>query len=289
MGATRPRVLLVEPDRDLRRLDAEILGEAGYAVEVLAAGVEPIAEAARLRPDVVVFALGARPPDGPDVADRFRADPTTRDIPLVVVATSEERAAEAQAAPNVPDTVVAPYDIAALEAAVAFALRHPPPHAAVPAANGEVEPATLLAVDALDAQARHLVIRTLRALQQTDAYNGKFPHLTRLLVDDLGTMLGAILEGLRRQSPPAEVFALPGLREYIANHVTLRRQQGLGPAAAIREYQLLRGEVEAFLPSLVGQHGFDRAAAYEVARRFGAYVDELIRIIVTEYQTSPGN
>src|SRR5579883_3140231 len=158
MAIRKSCILLVEPNPDLHELEEQVLTDAGYQVEPTPAGADPVMVAEQTHPDLIVMGLPYKHPEEWQVIDRLQAAPETRKIPLVVITTSEREAAAAQAAPTARYTVVAPYDISALETAAREALQSPPPAAVLPPAKSPVSPAVSFATDTLSQQARHLVL-----------------------------------------------------------------------------------------------------------------------------------
>jgi two-component system cell cycle response regulator DivK len=79
------RVLVVEDTEDNRRILRDLLGSAGYDVVEASDGAEGLSAVARLRPDLVVLDIQLPVIDGYEVARRLKADPKTRDIPIVAV------------------------------------------------------------------------------------------------------------------------------------------------------------------------------------------------------------
>ncbi len=284
MAIRKSCILLVEPNPDLHELEEQVLTDAGYQVEPTPAGADPVMVAEQTHPDLIVMGLPYKHPEEWQVIDRLQAAPETRKIPLVVITTSEREAAAAQAAPTARYTVVAPYDISALETAAREALQSPPPAAVLPPAKSPVSPAVSFATDTLSQQARHLVLEAIRQLQQREPYKTRFPELSKGLVDDLGIMMGAIIDGLRRYLPPEEVFAVPVIRQAIERHVKLRVSQGLQPAAVVQEYQALQRTSDQAIVGLINQRDFTAIDALVLIQRIRPYVDELIRQVLVEFQ-----
>lgn len=287
MAANQAVILLIEHDPDLRELEDLVLTGAGYRVVAIPAGADPVAFAARTKPQAAVVGIRLREPSDWDIVDRLLTDPATSGIPLVVTSTAERMAVEAQAAPNVRQTVVAPYDIDALERAVAVAIGHPPAAAILPRAVATVPGSFVVAADALNRHARIIVLSTLRELQQIDEYRAHFPELTHGLIDNLATILGAIVEGLRRGLSPGEVFSVPEILRAINEHDRLRHDQGIPVELVLREDQTLRTVTLRHLRDAIGRPGFDALAAIDVSHRILAYFDELVRIVVSDYCTAP--
>ena len=127
MARTRaPRVLVVDDDRTICELLAEVLGDEGYRVSVAEDGADALAAAAADPPDLVLTDLLMPVKDGVTLRRRLLADPRTRAVPVVVVTALPAAAAAAHLAACPPDSVVhKPYDLAGILRAVADLL--PPP------------------------------------------------------------------------------------------------------------------------------------------------------------------
>ena len=70
---TKPTVLVLEDDPDLRRLLRDGLDEEGFTVEVAASGAEALNLAVRHAPDALVVDIGLPDADGRDVCQALRA------------------------------------------------------------------------------------------------------------------------------------------------------------------------------------------------------------------------
>lgn len=289
MPGNQRTVLLIEHDPDLRELADLVLTSAGYRVISVPNGTDPVAFAARTKPKAAIVGIRPREPADWDIVDRLLTDPATSGIPLVIMSTAERLVVEAQAAPNVRQTVVAPYDINALEAAVASAIGNPPAAAILPPRTQPVPSTFVAAADALNRRARLIVLATVRELLQTDEFRARFPELTHGLIDNLAIILGAIVEGLRRGLTPDQVFTVPEILKAIRDHDQLRHQQGIPVEMVIREGQLLRSQVHCWLRDEIGQPGLDALAIYDVSFRIAAYFDQLLRIVVVDYCTDQGH
>jgi two-component system, cell cycle response regulator DivK len=76
-------ILLVEDTQDNRAIAELILREAGHTVLSVADGESGMASAAVLRPDLILMDLALPFVDGWEATRRLKADPATRDIPVV--------------------------------------------------------------------------------------------------------------------------------------------------------------------------------------------------------------
>ena len=78
-------MLLVEDDRDGRRLYAEWLTQAGFTVYQAHNGLQALERAFEAVPDVVVTDLNIPGIDGYELTRRLKQDPRTRAVPVLAV------------------------------------------------------------------------------------------------------------------------------------------------------------------------------------------------------------
>lgn len=278
-------VLLVETDADLRDLNCLVLSEGGYKVDVLPPHVGLVDYVKKTRPDVIVIGMVTEKKPDWKPLELLQANAQTREIPVVVITTSESNAAEAQATPIVRNPIVAPYDIGALEKAVASALGHPPPAAVLPSARGIPSPFVAKVTDVLSQNAQGIILRTVRHIQRVEPYRSRFSELSRGLIDDLGILFGAIIDGYRRDLSPEEVFAVPTIRQAIDQHIQLRERQGVQIGSVIHEYQILEDELAQFLLEYANrQSDVSFRHVFEVSNGIQRYMNALIRIIAGAYR-----
>jgi len=96
-------ILFVEDTSEQRELVAMFLDMHGYRVEVANDGIEGLAQARKLRPDLILLDLGMPKLDGFQMMEKMRVDEALKDIPVVVIsawtaASHKERARAAGAA-----------------------------------------------------------------------------------------------------------------------------------------------------------------------------------------------
>lgn len=84
-SSNRPLVLLVEDDREGRRLYADWLAQAGFRVEQAHNGLQALERAFDLLPAVVVTDLHIPGIDGYELTRRLKADLRTSGIPILAV------------------------------------------------------------------------------------------------------------------------------------------------------------------------------------------------------------
>jgi CheY-like chemotaxis protein len=80
-----PTILFVEDTTEQRDLVAMFLEMNGYHVEVANNGIEGLAQARKLRPDVILLDLGMPKMDGYQMMEELCADDMLKDIPVVVI------------------------------------------------------------------------------------------------------------------------------------------------------------------------------------------------------------
>ena len=96
--APRPaRILVVDDERDNRELLEIILTHEGFVVETAADGPAALAAVAREAPDLVLLDVMMPGMTGYQVAERLKADPATRGVPLVMVSALYDRDSRALA------------------------------------------------------------------------------------------------------------------------------------------------------------------------------------------------
>lgn len=85
MSRPSPLVMVVDDFRDGRELVAEILVDAGLRTTEAADGLEALAKAATLLPDLILLDLTLPGVDGWELTRRLKADPATRRIPIIAL------------------------------------------------------------------------------------------------------------------------------------------------------------------------------------------------------------
>ena len=93
-GMERRTVLVIDDDARDRRLIADTLEPEGYSVLSAESGEEGIELVRRDRPSVVLLDLLMPGLDGFAVVERLRADPSTADVPIVVLTAKDLRRAD---------------------------------------------------------------------------------------------------------------------------------------------------------------------------------------------------
>jgi signal transduction histidine kinase/CheY-like chemotaxis protein len=86
-----PRILVVDDEANIRELLTQELTDAGYQVSTAANGREAIAAVRHERPDLVVLDVMMPEMNGFDVAAVMKNDPSTLDIPIVILSIVQDR------------------------------------------------------------------------------------------------------------------------------------------------------------------------------------------------------
>jgi PAS domain S-box-containing protein len=85
-----PRILVIEDEPDIASLIEHNLAQVGYTVKTVGTGKAAIDLIRRERPDLVTLDLYLPDIDGQEVLDAIKADPTTADVPVIVVSVMPE-------------------------------------------------------------------------------------------------------------------------------------------------------------------------------------------------------
>ncbi len=88
----RKRIFIVEDEEEIRELVRYNLTKEGFVVLGTDSGEEALRKIPRERPDLVVLDLMLPGVDGLEVCRALKSDPTTRDIPVVVLTAKGEEA-----------------------------------------------------------------------------------------------------------------------------------------------------------------------------------------------------
>jgi two-component system phosphate regulon response regulator PhoB len=89
---TRPTILIVEDEPDIRELLEYTFGREGYEVSVAGDGLVGLSETRRQVPDLLLLDLMLPGLDGLEVCRRLKQDPCTRAVPIVMVTAKGDEA-----------------------------------------------------------------------------------------------------------------------------------------------------------------------------------------------------
>jgi CheY-like chemotaxis protein len=92
------RILVVEDQDSIRRMIEVLIQARGYEVTAVASGAKAIDFAVTQPPDLVLLDLMLPGQfDGFEVCRRLKSDPTTRDIPVIIVSALDDPESRAKA------------------------------------------------------------------------------------------------------------------------------------------------------------------------------------------------
>ena len=87
------RILIVDDERQNRRLLEIMLGPEGFELLTAASGEEALALVARQNPDLILLDIMMPGMDGYRVVCEIKGDPATRNIPIIIVSALDDRLA----------------------------------------------------------------------------------------------------------------------------------------------------------------------------------------------------
>lgn len=122
MSASRPQVLVVDDDAQIRRFLRTVLTAHGFWVEDAATGTQALRATAGVRPDLIILDLGLPDMDGKEVISRVREWSQTPILILSVREREEEKIAALDAGAD--DYVTKPFSAGELLARMRVAIRH---------------------------------------------------------------------------------------------------------------------------------------------------------------------
>lgn len=92
------RILVVEDQDSIRRMIEALVQARGYEVTAVASGTKAIDVAMTSPPDIVLLDLNLPGQyDGFDVCRRLRADPMTREVPVLIITAQDDPESRARA------------------------------------------------------------------------------------------------------------------------------------------------------------------------------------------------
>jgi CheY-like chemotaxis protein len=121
----RKRILIVDDEDDIRevaQVSLELVGQ--YDVVTAASGRDGVARARTVQPDCILLDVMMPDMDGPSTLAELRADPATRDIPVVFLTAKTQQADRTRLANlGAAGILVKPFDPLKLPAEIAAALQ----------------------------------------------------------------------------------------------------------------------------------------------------------------------
>lgn len=81
----RSRILVVDDNSAIRQMLVLLLKEASYETVEAATGLQAVEQARSTHPDLIIMDLGMPAGTGDEAIASLKADPMTRDIPVIVL------------------------------------------------------------------------------------------------------------------------------------------------------------------------------------------------------------
>jgi two-component system alkaline phosphatase synthesis response regulator PhoP len=91
MNMEKKKILVVDDDPDFVDAVKSTIEEGGYEVEVAYDGKEGLEKVAQCRPDLIILDVMMPVMHGHDACKRLKADPATRDIPIILLTAVASR------------------------------------------------------------------------------------------------------------------------------------------------------------------------------------------------------
>jgi CheY-like chemotaxis protein len=95
--APRKKILIVEDNNDGRNLMAKFINRLGYDAIEADSGREAIGKAFEMHPDLILMDIYLPDITGDEITERLKANPATRDIPVIITTALLERTARNRA------------------------------------------------------------------------------------------------------------------------------------------------------------------------------------------------
>jgi len=87
----KKKILIVEDEESLLKLESILLTSKGYEVRGVANGQAALEAIAEEKPDLVLLDIMLPEIDGFEVCQRIKADPETRDLPVIMLTAKKSR------------------------------------------------------------------------------------------------------------------------------------------------------------------------------------------------------
>lgn len=175
MDDQKPRILVVDDERSIRRFLRTSLSAHGYSVFEAATGEEALLAATETRPDVIILDLGLPDIDGEEVTERLREWAQT---PIVILSVREQEQDKIRALDaGADDYLTKPFGVGELLARLRAVMRR-----AAPA--GEEEPVFHAGDLEVDLVRRRVMVRGAEVTLTPTEYD-----LLRVLIQNAGKVL----------------------------------------------------------------------------------------------------
>jgi DNA-binding response OmpR family regulator len=142
MERNRPVILIADDDEDILELVRLRLSRSGYETVLARNGAEALAAARERKPDVALLDVSMPAMNGYEVTAALKADPTTKDIPVILLTARAQTADVTKGFDaGADDYITKPFSPQALQIRVAAALGDSVGQASPQTMLGSIRPA----------------------------------------------------------------------------------------------------------------------------------------------------
>jgi DNA-binding response OmpR family regulator len=142
MERNRPVILIADDDEDILELVRLRLSRSGYETVLARNGAEALAAARERKPDVALLDVSMPAMNGYEVTAALKADPTTKDIPVILLTARAQTADVTKGFDaGADDYITKPFSPQALQIRVAAALGDSAGQASPQTMLGSIRPA----------------------------------------------------------------------------------------------------------------------------------------------------
>ncbi|MBN8547835.1 MAG: response regulator [Deltaproteobacteria bacterium] len=105
------RILIVDDDPVVRMLVTEYLSHYGHSVEVVESGKLCLEKLRENSPDILILDMLMPDMSGTEVLEQLRANPTTANLPVIMLSADKRMAADASSSAHADCYIQKPFDI----------------------------------------------------------------------------------------------------------------------------------------------------------------------------------
>ncbi|MBI2952920.1 MAG: response regulator [Chloroflexi bacterium] len=281
------KVLIVEHVPDLLTLIDTLLRAEGYRTHGALMGEGVMDKARKFAPDVILLDMMGGHPEDVALLDQLRTDADTRGTPVVAMGTLPGVLEKTLTSYNVRQVVLKPFDVDTLIQKTRAALEGSPLLAMLKQPRAPVKRLFSEVAAGLATISREMMVRWVQRVAASEPFRGRKLGLAAA-IDQVPILLEVILVALQSEDFRRIIDQDPTIRERVAEHVQLRRQQGIPLAGIVQEYQFLREEIRCEIAGVLGGKGVSAEDTLEVVTRKDYALDTIIRLTVETYEREAG-